>query len=367
MDNNNNSNQDYIDLREGFAQEYPPEFEGAPPPHFEPPKPEFNFGPKNSNFFMLMLIVGVVFISIVLGLIPGSVMANIPTWARILGGQILVFGIPSTIYLIVKRRQIKDILPLRPLGWRNVLMVIVLTLSLIPLLGLVNLVSQLVFPNVIAEAVEDVMQEGGLWMSLLVFAFVAPVFEEVAFRGIGFAGFRHVKIGTAALINGLVFGFLHMNMNQFIYAFLGGVVFCYLMYYTKSIWAPILSHFIINAFAALVQFSLAGNGGGDIDFQTAIAPYISAGGMETIAFFVGFGLFFLISMALFIGMYILFKHHNIKRNEREGIITNTAVAARQSGLRPPTAATWSFWTAAGIFAFMMIMVYVLVPLLENSL
>ena len=367
MDNNNNNNQDYIDLREGFAQDYPPEFQPAPPPEFAPPVPEFNFGPKNSNFFMFILIAGVVFVTIALGLVPRSVMANIPTWVRILGGQILVLGIPCTVYLIAKRRQIKDILPLRPLGWRNILMIIVLTFSLMPLLGLANIVSQLVFPNVIAEAVEGVMLEGGLWLSLLVFAFVAPVFEEVAFRGIGFAGFRHVKIGTAAIINGLVFGFLHMNMNQFTYAFLGGVVFCYMMYYTKSIWAPILSHFIINASFALVQFSLAGNSGGDIDFQTAIAPYISEGGLEIVIFFLIIAFFFLFCTAIFIAIYILFKRHNIKRNTREGIITNTALAARQAGLRPQSGFTWSFWAAAGIFAFMMFLYYVVVPMVENGL
>ena len=369
----NNNNQDYIDLRESFAQDYPPEFEPAPPPEFEPPKPEFNFGPKNSNFFMLILISGAVIapflvinaLTLISSLVHGFNITQIPTWAWGLGSQIMLLGVPCTIYLIIKRKQIKDILPFRPLGWRNTLMIVVLTLVLIPPLYFVNIVSQLVFPNVIGEVMEGVMQEGGIWLSLVIFAFVAPVFEEIAFRGIGFAGFRHVKIGTAAIINGLIFGFLHMNMNQFIYAFLGGVVFCYMMYYTKSIWAPILSHFVVNAFGALMQFFLLH--GDSVDFQAVAEVDIPAGGAETVGILIGMGFFALISMAVFIGFYILFKRHNLRRNEAEGIITNTAVAARQAGLRPPKAFTWSFWVAAGIFVFMMLLIYIILPMVEINL
>ncbi|MDR2182848.1 MAG: hypothetical protein LBE55_01605, partial [Clostridiales bacterium] len=209
MDNNNRKNQDYIDLRDGFAQSYPPQH--VPPAHVPPPKAKFPFAPKNSNTFVLILILANIFLQFMLGIAIGIMMILdpgfspadfFPAWGQILYIQILVLGVPSAIYLIIKRKHIKEILPFRRLGWRNVLMIIGLSLLMQPVLMLINSVSQLVFPNVISDVMLDMLAEGGILLSLAVFAMIPPITEEIAFRGIGFAGFRHVKIGTAAIING---------------------------------------------------------------------------------------------------------------------------------------------------------------------
>jgi len=374
----NNKNQEYINLREGFEQNYPhypPELDATPPERSAPPPvPEFAFAPRHSNNFMLILVLGAVVLPFVVlyalrlvsTLIPGFDAANIPLWVvSVVAIQFVLLGGASVAFMIIKRRHIKDILPLRRLGWRNVIMIVALTLALIPVLSLANLVSQLAFPNVIAEVMEDVIQDGGIWMSLAVFAIVPPIFEEIAFRGVGFVGFKHVKIRTAAIINGLAFGFLHMNMNQFIYAFLGGVIFCYLMYYTKSIWAPILSHFVVNAFGAIMSYFQ--RQAVSSSYQDTPALDLTAGGEEVLVMLISLGLFALISLAIFIGIYILFKRHNLRRNEAEGIVTDTAAAAREAGLRRPVAFTWAFWASFAIFVMIMLLNYIAVPMVENGL
>ena len=368
----NNHNQDYIDLRRGFSQEIEPLEE--PPSPEEPPKKriKFAFAPKHSNFFMLILVLTAIFLQIMLAVVVGTLMVvdptfqltDIPTWAMGLGSQILMLGIPCLIYLLVKRKHIRDILPMRPLGFLNSAMIIGMSLMMIPALMMINIVSQLVFPNVIGEAMTGVMQEGGIWLSLVIFALVPPVFEEVAFRGIGFVGFRHVKIGVAAFLNGLLFGAFHMNMNQFFYAFAGGVIFCYLMYYTKSIWAPILSHFIVNATGALLTYAL-----GNIDPEMmAMAAEIDLmqGGQEVLRLFAGLGIFAVVTMGIFIGIYIAFKRHNLRRNKAEGIITDTAAAARAQGLYHVRTFTWSFWVAIFLLALMMLLIH-LGPMLMNMM
>ena len=336
-------------------------------------KPKISLEPKHSNLFMLILVAGaiivpffvIIVLSIISGFVSGPELLGIPMWViSMVSLQIMLLGGSSVIYLIIKRKHIRDILPLRRLGWRNVIMIIILTIALIPILSLVNAVSQLVFPDVIGEVAESVIQEGGVLTLLITFAVFPPIFEEIAFRGIGFAGFRHVKIGTAAIINGLVFGFLHMNMNQFIYAFAAGIIFCYMMYYTKSIWAPILSHFIINAFGALMTFIQHETA--ILDFQDVLEVDMAAGGAETVMMLIGLGFFALIALAVFIGIYIFFKRHNLRRNEAEGIITNTAQAAHEAGMVRPRAFTWAFLTSAAIFAVMMFLTY-LVPIFLSAL
>ena len=79
------------------------------------------------------------------------------------------------------------------------------------------------------------------------------IFEEITCRGIFLSGYRGVNLYTAALLNGLYFGMLHMNMQQFVYAFAFGFLCCLLVIGADSIWASVLAHFIING----VQVTLA--------------------------------------------------------------------------------------------------------------
>jgi len=322
----------------------------------------------------MFILIGVgILLQLVIGMILGVVMivnpefsiGDIPFWALILGSQVLTFGIPCSIYLLIKRKHIKEILPLRPLGWLNVLMIIGLSLMIQPLFMLINAVSQLIFPNVILDAMMGVNLEGGLWLTLLIVAVVPSIFEEVAFRGIGFVGYKSVKISTAAIINGLVFGIIHMNMNQFLYAFMLGAVFCYFMYYTKSLWAPILAHFIVNGTQSFMLFILTLIDPDAMDATAEINMYL--GDFETVLAFISLGVIALFATGIFIAIYIPFKRYNLQRNESEGIVTDTAAAAREAGEQPPKAFTWAIWVTIAIFAMMMVMNYIIVPVLLPAL
>ena len=50
-------------------------------------------------------------------------------------------------------------------------------------------------------------------------------------------------------MSGLVFGLFHLNINQFCYAFVIGVVFAFLVEATGSIWSSVLAHFAINTYS----------------------------------------------------------------------------------------------------------------------
>ncbi|MCL2397454.1 MAG: CPBP family intramembrane metalloprotease [Defluviitaleaceae bacterium] len=321
------------------------------------------FTPKNSNNFMLVTFcaglvaqfVLIVVITTMVVLDPAfNPMGFMPVWALILVSQGLTFGVPCVIYLIIHRRRIKELLPFRRLGWLNVVMIVGMTLAVMPLFMLVNLVSQFVFPNVIGETIMEVMQDG-LMLTLIIVAVVPSIFEEVAFRGIGFAGFKGVKVGAAALINGLIFGMVHMNMNQFIYAFMLGVVFCYFMYYTKSLWAPILAHFVVNGIMSLIQYTAIALDPATL-YAAAEVEMTSPEMLLTIVFFVFISIF---TTGAFIAIFVYFKRYNIRRNDAAGIVTDTAAAALAEGHERPKAFTAAFWVVVGLFAAMMAMNYLL--------
>jgi hypothetical protein len=73
-------------------------------------------------------------------------------------------------------------------------------------------------------------------------------------RGVILGNYKHVSIKKAALMNGLMFGILHLNINQFVYAFVLGVVMAYIVYYTGSIFPSMLLHFCINGISAFASW-----------------------------------------------------------------------------------------------------------------
>lgn len=76
---------------------------------------------------------------------------------------------------------------------------------------------------------------------------LAPVFEEVLFRGFFLRGFlKHYKPWDAIALSAFLFGLLHANPQQFIAAFLMGFFLGYAYWRTASLSVPILVHGLNN-------------------------------------------------------------------------------------------------------------------------
>lgn len=78
---------------------------------------------------------------------------------------------------------------------------------------------------------------------------LAPIFEEILFRGIILKGMLNFKInpGIAIGISGLIFGLAHLNPWQFVGAGLLGSLFGFVYYRTKSLVLPIILHALNNS------------------------------------------------------------------------------------------------------------------------
>lgn len=80
---------------------------------------------------------------------------------------------------------------------------------------------------------------------------LAPILEEIIFRGIILKGMLNFKVNpiVAIFANGFIFGIAHMNPWQFIGAGFLGAIFGFIYYRTKSLFLPMLLHFLNNAFS----------------------------------------------------------------------------------------------------------------------
>ena len=91
-----------------------------------------------------------------------------------------------------------------------------------------------------------------LYIDVIMAVFAAPILEEIVFRGVIMNNLRKYGIRVAIIINSLLFGLSHYNIEMIIPAFLTGIIFSYVAY-KYSIKYSILIHFFINAITKTSQ------------------------------------------------------------------------------------------------------------------
>ncbi len=135
-------------------------------------------------------------------------------------------------------------------------------------------------------------------------AVLAPIFEELLFRGTLFT--HTIKYGKwfAIIIIGCIFGLYHQNYQQIFYATVMGILACFLALKTKSIITPMIIHFSLNLIGAIQSMFLSG-----IDLTILestdtdlLMKYI----LDNISIFIGIGIMSLFSITVTIVGVILF-------------------------------------------------------------
>lgn len=92
----------------------------------------------------------------------------------------------------------------------------------------------------------------GVWGGILRVVIIAPIVEELIFRGVIMAGFmRNYNAGYAIFFSALLFALFHLNPWQFPATFMLGLVLGWLRYRTGSILACIMGHAIHNGLVFL--------------------------------------------------------------------------------------------------------------------
>lgn len=93
---------------------------------------------------------------------------------------------------------------------------------------------------------------GDVLFEILGLGVLAPVAEELLYRGVVYArlsGFMELRM--AAVSSALVFGGLHMNMVQFSYAFLMGLLLVFFLEKCHNLWGAMLGHIGANLVTVL--------------------------------------------------------------------------------------------------------------------
>ena len=104
------------------------------------------------------------------------------------------------------------------------------------------------------QMVNEAILGSEVWLQILVAVILAPLTEELLFRGVVYKRIdRAYGFWPAAIISSLLFGALHGNLSQFIYASALGMLFAYAYYKSGKLSVCIIMHLAANAVSLLLD------------------------------------------------------------------------------------------------------------------
>jgi CAAX protease family protein len=154
---------------------------------------------------------------------------------------------------------------------RDVALGAALGIAILPLVACGERIGCLLIDFIGAEAgiqdvVSDILEEdssGGLALSMLFVLVLAPVFEELLFRGFLYNALRRVLgAWSSALISGALFAAIHTNLYVTLPLFVLGVGLALLYERNGSLAAPMAMHSALNAVNIVAILLLRDGGGG---------------------------------------------------------------------------------------------------------
>lgn len=173
---------------------------------------------------------------------------------------VLIFQI--SIYSIIYKRYVLKMPPqitFSPMEgvWKSVL----LGLGIAGIILLWNVFVEMALSNisVINSSIDDLEQMfqditvGSYIAALLSIGIMGPIAEELLLRGLIFNTLERIyaKPWFAIVISSVIFGIMHGNFVQSVYAFVAGLFVSFIYYKTRTLKWPILIHIIINTSGTL--------------------------------------------------------------------------------------------------------------------
>lgn len=137
----------------------------------------------------------------------------------------------------------------------TVLMIALCTILIMPLVAVLNALTLFFTDNTMVAMGGDILEAPFFLMWFMIGIF-GPFCEEFVFRGVMYRSYRRSSgRGIAAvLLSAFIFGLMHMNFNQALYAFGIGIFLALLVEAAGSLWASVFCHMFFNSFQVVMMY-----------------------------------------------------------------------------------------------------------------
>lgn len=168
----------------------------------------------------------------------------------------IIMLIPAFLYVTLMKPAGLKSLQFEVPSVGNTIRIILMTVCLLPAVSLINSVTSLFTENKVSDVMGG-LTVNPLWLNIILMALIPAICEEYIFRGLIFHGYKKRNPFGAIMMSSFLFALMHMNLNQFVYAFIMGIVFCMLVYATGTIMASITAHFVFNGINVIMAHKAA--------------------------------------------------------------------------------------------------------------
>lgn len=238
--------------------------------------------------------------------------------------HIVTFIFPAIIYLIVTKQSARDILKLNKLYFKDILLIILLAFVCQPIMTFFSLISQFFFENEIGNFVTNIVESPYIVLLLLI-AVLPAITEEITIRGIVLSGYEDKNIYLSCIITGLLFGIMHLDPQQFLYATVLGVILALVVRITNSIFASILMHFLINGTSITLQKLLSLVTQSDLIVEQSTEISLKSLEIQEKVFMAGF--YGIIALAFGIVVYFIIKKL-VDLNIKRGVVNKSEFSVK---------------------------------------
>lgn len=160
--------------------------------------------------------------------------------------QVATILAPTLIFVWLTRQPAQEILNLRRVDFGSGFKCFLVGLLCWPIFTFLSTVA-LILVGLLRPGAPDVStgatsQSGSPWLVFVAIVLVAPLFEELLFRGVLLSTYQKRLAGHAIWLVAILFGFLHPSLSQALGAVFVGMVAGWVVYRTRSLWAGVLLH-----------------------------------------------------------------------------------------------------------------------------
>lgn len=150
----------------------------------------------------------------------------------------------------------------------TLLMIALCTFLMMPLVTVLNALTMFFTENAVAAMEGDIVSTSFPAMLFMIGIF-GPFCEEFVFRGVIYRSYRRGGCDknyeryqnarnngvSAMLLSALLFGLMHMNFNQAVYAFVLGIFLVLLVEAAGSLWASVFCHMFFNSCQVVLMYA----------------------------------------------------------------------------------------------------------------
>ena len=189
--------------------------------------------------------------------------------------SVFLFVVPPIVFVFFVTKKPGNWLQTnKGISWQTLILLFFVMLSMFPVTNFLAEINQTIQLPDFLSGVYDWMKQkedalailteqflkadniGEFSLNFVMIALIPAIGEELLFRGVLQKIFSDwtKSVHWGVFIAAFLFSAIHMQFLTFLPRFFLGIVFGYLLVWTRSLWVPILAHFFNNGFAVIVSY-----------------------------------------------------------------------------------------------------------------